>query len=193
MLPALRQTGGDVVSAMQVGGARSMGNAGRRLRETLVVVEVALAIVLLVGGALFARSFLTILRVDAGFDAANVLVADIHVPEGSHRTRGEELAVAALERLREAPRVVAAGAGNMTPHGSRLYSSGFRLPGMTRDGEPLVATALHSVITPGFVEALNVRLVAGRFLTEDTTSPSIAMLVNERAAAIAPAEVLVSE
>ena len=181
VLPALRQTGANLVSAMQVGGIRSMGNAGRRLRETLVVIEVALAIVLLVGGALFARSFVTLLRVDAGFDAADVLVADVHVPEGSHRTRGEELAVAALERLREAPRVVAAGAGNMTPHGSRLYSSGFRLPGMTtRDGEPLVATALQSVITPGFEEALKMRLAAGRFLTtEDTTSPIIAMLVNE--------------
>lgn len=181
VLPALRQTGVDLASAIQVGGIRSMGNAGRRLRETLVVAEVALAIVLLVGGALLARSFVTLLSVDAGFDAANVLVADIHVPEGSHQTRGEELAVATLERLREVPRVVVAGAGNMTPHGSLLYSSGFRLPGMTtRDGEPLVATALHSVITPGFAEALNIRLVAGRFLTiEDTTSPIIAMLVNE--------------
>ena len=181
VLPALRQTGVDLASAIQVGSIRSMGNAGRRLRETLVVAEVALAIVLLVGGALLARSFVTLLSVDAGFDAANVLVADIHVPEGSHETRGEELAVATLERLREVPRVVAAGAGNMTPHGSLLYSSGFRLPGMTtRDGEPLVATALHSVITPGLAEALNMRLVAGRFLTiEDTTSPIIAMLVNE--------------
>ena len=181
VLPALRQTGVDLVSAMQVGGNRSMGNAGRRLRETLVVVEVALAIVLLVGGALFARSFVNLLRVDAGFDAANVLVADVQVPEGSHPSRAEELAVATLERLRDLPQVVAAGAGNMTPHGSRLYSSGFRLPGMaTRDGEPLVATALQSVITPGFAEALNMRLVAGRLLAiEDTTSPIIAMLVNE--------------
>ena len=181
VLPALRQTGVDLSSAIQVGGIRSMGNAGRRLRETLVVAEVALAIVLLVGGALLARSFVTLLSVDAGFDAANVLVADIHVPEGSHETRGEDLAVATLERLREVPQVVVAGAGNMTPHGSLLYSSGFRLPGMTtRDGEPLVATALHSVITPGFAEALNMRLVAGRFFTtEDTTSPIIAMLVNE--------------
>ena len=181
VLPALRQTGVDLVSAIQSGGIRGTGNAGRRLRETLVVVEVALAIVLLVGGALFARSFVALLGVDAGFDAAGVLVADVHVPEGSHETRGEELAVAALERLRELPRVAAAGAGNMTPHGSRLYSSGFRLPGMTtRDGEPLVATALHSVVTPGFAEALNMRLVAGRFLTrEDTTAPIIAMLVNE--------------
>ena len=181
VLPALRQTGVDLVSAIQVGGNRSMGSAGRRLRETLVVVEVALAIVLLVGGALFARSFVELLSVDAGFDAANVLVADIHVPEGAHLTRGEELAVGTLERLREVPRVVAAGAGNMTPHGGRLYSSGFRLPGMTtRDGEPLVATALHSVITPGFAEALGMRLADGRLLTvEDTTSPIIAMLVNE--------------
>jgi len=87
VLPALRQTGVDLVGAMQVGGIRSMGNAGRRLRETLVAVEVALAVVLLVGGTLFARSFVTLLRVDAGFDAANVLVADIHVPEGSHPHR----------------------------------------------------------------------------------------------------------
>ena len=181
VLPALRQTGVDLISAIHAGGVRSMGNAGRRLRETLVVVEVALAIVLLVGGALLARSFVALLRVDAGFDAANVLVGDIQVPEGSHEMRSEELAIGALERLRELPHVVVAGAGNMTPHGSRLYNSGFRLPGMTtRDGEPLVATALHSVITPGFAEALKMRLVAGRFLNiEDTTSPLIAMLVNE--------------
>ena len=181
VLPALRQTGLDLATAIQVGGSRSMGSAGRGLRETLVAVEVALAIVLLVGGALCARSFVKLLSVDAGFDAANVLVADIHVPEGSRPTRGEELAVATLERLREVPRVVAAGAGNMTPHGGRLYNSGFRLPGMTTpDGEPLVATALHSVITPGFAEALNMRLAAGRFLAvEDTTAPIIAMLVNE--------------
>ncbi len=61
VLPALRQTGVDLVSAIQVGGNRSMGSAGRRLRETLVVVEVVLAIVLLVGGALFASSFVKLL------------------------------------------------------------------------------------------------------------------------------------
>ena len=104
VLPALRQTGVDLASAIQVGGIRSMGNAGRRLRETLVVAEVALAIVLLVGGALLARSFVTLLSVDAGFDAANVLVADIHVPEGSHQTRGEELGLCLpgrSEKIRE--------------------------------------------------------------------------------------------
>ena len=57
VLPALRQTGVDLVSAIQVGGIRSMGNAGRRLRETLVVVEVALAIVLLVGGRTLGAQF----------------------------------------------------------------------------------------------------------------------------------------
>lgn len=64
---------------------------------------------------------------------------------------------------------------------ARLADAATGLPGIaTRDGEPLVATALQSVITPGFAEALNMRLVAGRFLAiEDTTSPIIAMLVNE--------------
>ena len=181
-LPALRYSRVALAPSMQAGGARAVGPSGRGLRRGLLVVESALAVVLLVGAALFARSLVALLDVDAGYDPADVLVADVSVSEEDGQTnRTEQLLVAVLERVRGAPGVRAAGAGSMAPFGDSIYSWGFNLPGMaTADGEPLAARALASIVTPGYVEALNIRLTDGRdFTMADTTSPLIAMLVNE--------------
>ena len=167
---------------MQAGGARAVGSSGGGLRRGLLVVESALAVVLLVGAALFARSLVALLDVDAGYDPANVLVADVSISEHDGKTnRTERLLAAVLERVRGAPGVRAAGAGSMAPFGDFIYSWGFNLPGVAAaGGEPLVARALASIVTPGYVEALSIPLTDGRvFTTADTTSPVIAMLVNE--------------
>ena len=77
--------------------------------------------------------------------------------------------------------VRAAGAGDMAPFGSVLSGFGFTLPGMTTaDGRPVVATALRAVVTPGYAEALGMRLKEGRFFrADDTTSAIRPMLVND--------------
>ena len=181
-LPALRHSRVALAPSMQAGGARAAGSSGGGLRRGLLVVESALAVVLLVGAALFARSLVALLDVDAGYDPANVLVADVSISEQDGQTnRTEQLLVAVLERVRGAPGVRAAGAGSMAPFGDFIYSWGFNLPGVaTAGGEPLVARALASIVTPGYVEALSIPLTDGRvFTTADTTSPVIAMLVNE--------------
>lgn len=150
----------------------------RTHRRALLIVEAALAVVLLVGATLLARSFVKIVQVDTGYDPANVLTADLIVTGASDSSR---LAVSVLERLRGIPGVRAAGAGSMAPFGNRIISAGFQLPGMTTaDGSPLVAHAYLAVITPGYAEALGMRLLEGRFFREaDTASPILPMLVNE--------------
>jgi putative ABC transport system permease protein len=184
MLPAIRSSRVDLAAVMHAGDGRSVGASasGVRVRRVLLIVEAALAVVLLVGATLLARSFVSLMQVDAGYDRANVLTADLYMPASANdTTRGMRIAMAVLDRVRAMPGVVAAGAGTMTPFGSTLSSSGFLLPGMTTaDGQPLMARALQAVVTPGHAEALGLRLKAGRFLrADDSHAATIAMLVNE--------------
>jgi putative ABC transport system permease protein len=180
--PALRGSRVDVVAAMQAGSARTVGGSGARLRRSLLIVEAALAVVLLVGAALVGRSFVELVRVDAGYEPAGVLTADLRLPEGARSPqRTWQVTLATLDRLRAMPGVRAAGAGDMAPFGSVLSSFGFALPGtIGADGRPVVATALRAVITPGYAEALGMRLKEGRLFNAHEAAAGVrAMLVNE--------------
>ena len=74
MAPALQATRPDLASSMKEEGRGSSGSAARkRLRDSLIVAEVALAFVLLVGSGLMMRSFFRLMTVDTGFDATNIL------------------------------------------------------------------------------------------------------------------------
>ncbi len=180
--PAFRGSRVDLAASMQAGGPRSVGGSGSRMRRVLVALEAALAVVLLVGAALLARSFVELLRVDAGYDPVNVLTADVRLsaPAGAD-ARTSELTVSIVERLRGMPGVRDAGAGDMAPFGSMLSAYGFGLPGLTGpDGKPLTATSLRSIVTPGYAEALGMRLKEGRlFRAEDRSSAIRPILVNE--------------
>jgi putative ABC transport system permease protein len=78
LAPALQATKPDLASAMKEGGRGATGDAGRRrLRGALVVIEVALAFVLLVGSGLLLRSFYRMLSVETGFDSTNVITMSL--------------------------------------------------------------------------------------------------------------------
>jgi putative ABC transport system permease protein len=80
LAPALHATKPDLSSAMKEGGRGVSGDtARRRLRSTLVVVEVALAFMLLVGSGLLVRSFFRMMNVDMGFDATNVITMNVPI------------------------------------------------------------------------------------------------------------------
>jgi putative ABC transport system permease protein len=180
--PALRGSRVALATLMQVGGPRSTGTSGGYVRRVLLAAEAALAVVLLVGAALLARSFAELVRVDAGYDPANVLTADVRLPDAAGtEARRSMLAVSMVERLRSLPGVRSAGAGDMAPFGSMLSSFGFTLPGMTTaEGRPVAVTALRAIVTPGYAEALGMRLKEGRFFdAEDTGSAIRSILVNE--------------
>ena len=172
----------DLPSAAQVAGLRGGIVSGGHMGQALVVMEAALAVVLLVGATLLGRSFVALLHVDAGYQPAGVLTADVSVVAGSDRQiRMAQLAEMLVERLRAAPGIHAVGLGSMAPFGSILNSAGFALPGIaTPSGQPVVARALQTVVTPGYAEALGLRLKEGRFfVAADIASPTIAMIVNE--------------
>src|SRR5207237_8968920 len=167
---------------MQAGGPRSVGTSGGRIRRVLLALEAALAVVLLVGAALLARRFAELVRGDPGYDPTNVLTADVRLPAtAGPEALSSQLAVAMVEPLRTIPGVSAAGGGDMAPFGSMISGFGFSIPGMARaDGRPVMATALRAIITPGYVEALGMRLREGRiFRADDMTSAIRPILVNK--------------
>jgi putative ABC transport system permease protein len=186
LFPALRGSRVDLHAIMQAGsGGRSIANVGSRARRALLIVEAALAVVLLVGATLLGRSFERLLGVDGGYDRVDVLTADVHMPPrtgdaAADATAALQFNATVLERVRALPGVRAAGAGSLSPFGAYLSIVGFNLPGvMTADGHEVTAHALQAIVTPGYAEALGLHLEAGRLpRAEDASSPVIAMLVN---------------
>ena len=145
------------------------------------MLQAGLAVSLLVVGMLLARSFVALTTVDPGYSPDNVLTVGIRVPGGFEASdERKRLMQATLERVRAVPGVVAAGGSNMMPLDNRAYLAGFPLrpiPDVRR--RPAVATALRYAITPGYAEALRLRLVDGRFFDDrDPPSGVLKIIVN---------------
>ena len=179
VLPGLRASGGDFTNILRSGV--TPGTRNKRLGASLLLVEAALCVLLLVGSGLLLRSFARLAQVDPGFDASNVLMARLYLSPGERPPDvARDLVDRILDRVRAQPGVVAAGAANMAPFVRATAISGFTIPGTGPDGGPLVARALTYVVTPGYAEAVRLRLREGRFFEPpDLASGATPMLVND--------------
>ena len=181
IFPALRAFGGDLHSGVQQSG-RGTSGGHQRARRTLVVAEVALALVLLVSAGLLLRSLQRLFSTDAGFDASRVLTMQVN--EASHRYDKDparlEFFREALEAVRAVPGVESAGFTSQLPLSgqSDVYGMYFAKdgPASYKDEQP----ALRYAVTPGYFEAMRIALRRGRtFNDRDTaTSPRVA-IINE--------------
>ncbi|HEY6805733.1 MAG TPA: ABC transporter permease [Pyrinomonadaceae bacterium] len=131
LVPALRNSEQHLYETLIDGGRGSMSASRRRLGSALVVMEVALAVILLVGGGLMLKSFVHLMRVDPGFDPHQVLRLDLGLPAAKYsepqkqRAFYEEL----LGRLRNLPGVESVGATTQTPLSPGDNWSGFAIEG----------------------------------------------------------------
>ncbi|HSL82575.1 MAG TPA: FtsX-like permease family protein, partial [Thermoanaerobaculia bacterium] len=136
-------------------------------RGALVVTQLALAVTLLVGAGLTARSYLRLLGVETGFDAEDVLAVRIDFPEeGFPVERRRSLAGEIRQRLAALPGVEGAAATVGGLHSGFNLANEFAVPG----GEPLPTggypVGQWRVVTPGYFEVLDVPLLRGRTITE---------------------------
>src|SRR5205085_5550653 len=104
LLPAIRATSTNLQKMLRAGSRGTVGNAGQRLRSGLVIAEVALAVILVVGAGLAAKSFLRLLDVDPGFNAKNVLTVKLDIP-GRHDQDRVQYYEALLARIGAVPGV----------------------------------------------------------------------------------------
>ena len=175
-----------VAPLAMLGGSDRSGTTDRRsgrLRQLLVVTQVAMATVLLVGSGLVLRSFQKLRDVNPGFRADSVFTFRIALPRSRYST---SQAVATfhytmLDRVRALPGVQSAGATGYLPLAG--YSS--LMDPLRLDGHPLPPGVLpplaeFRVATPGYFETMGIPLIAGRLLDRsDTDRISGAVLVSE--------------
>jgi predicted permease len=176
-VPALRSTRRDLRASLSSGTRSAPGGHGR-LRGSLVVSEIALALVLLAGAGLMTRSVLHMRRVDLGFRPDHVVSMTIDLPEASYPTGAsmQEFHRRVLERLSATPSASAAGAVNWRPLGGALVSGDFKIEG----AEPIPSrlNVDKPSVSPGYFAAMGIRLVRGRDFTmrDDERAPGVVVV-----------------
>ena len=158
------------------------GRGRRRARGALVIVEVALAVVLLVGAALFIGSFVNVMRVDLGFRSDHVLTAQVF-PRTSPGSAPPDLRLAFAEivdRARQLPGVIdAAAAAPGIPLRFNAWIDALRWPGQPLD--PTMAVSVK-VVTAGYHRTLAIPLRSGRSFSDDDRAGAEAVVILSDAA-----------
>jgi predicted permease len=161
------------------------GRRARRMRQGLVVAQVALAFVLLAGSGLLLVSFRELLHVYPGFDVRGVATAVTSVPESLYPKDADvrELMDRTLAAIRSIPGVTATGATTTIPWGRNHSDSVILAEGyIMKPGESVISPE-QVVVTPGYFEAMRIPMLAGRaFDARDNESAPGAIIVDERLA-----------
>ncbi len=180
--PALRIARGEIEGALREAG-RHWTAGHHRLRTTLVTLQVALALVLLVGAGLLIRSFQRVLNVPAGFDPHHLVTISTQVPQSA---RTPELRTAVYHRMRDllqsVPGVESVACVSRLPlMGSNLGSWLF-VEGRSVPGEPGFDVE-YRVAAPEYFSTMRIPLRSGRLFDQrDSASPGTVLLINEAAA-----------
>ena len=173
-------------------GTRVTGGRAARVRDALVVVEVALAVVLLVGGGLLARSFLALTSVNPGFSADQVLAGSVALPAARYGDPAARRAFVdeALARLSALPGVERAALVNRLPFGGGNVLVGVELAGKPQpDGKPVLVD--RRVVSPGYFAAMGIPMLDGMTFGVEHRADSddrVAMLNATMAARFWPGE-----
>jgi predicted permease len=166
------------VMKMDLAGRLGVTNSGlsgkrTRVRDALVVVQVALCLGLLVSAGLFIRTLQNAYQTDLGFDPTHVLVARMVFPGASPPPRSELQRI--RNRMKRIPGVEAVGFTNMAPlSGSRMFVSGLESAGFTRKHHADAAT-----VVDGYFSTLGVPLLRGRPFSDLPPGNDKVVLVNE--------------
>jgi putative ABC transport system permease protein len=185
LLPALASSGIQLTPALKDGTPGS-GSSRRTdlLRQTLVVAEVALAVMLVVGAALLLRSFSKVSATAPGVDTARVLTARLTLPAARYTTEEatNRFYVRLMERLSANPEVEAAAATSYIPVGGGGFGLGrvFLAEGWPAPPAGPDVGAQWNVVTPDYFRAVGIPLSRGRaFDHRDTATSTPVMIVSE--------------
>ena len=163
ILPGLTASRTSPAVALQDSTARSTGG-GRRLRDALVVGEIAAALVLVIGATLLVRSYAELRSVDPGYRVEGVLTTNVTLAPANHPGEGDvtRFFQQVLERISGLPGVAAAGAVSNLPLATKLGDLNFTIEGQARPDGEVSPRADWQAVTPGYFAAMRIPLLAGR-------------------------------
>jgi putative ABC transport system permease protein len=183
MAPAWQSASANQSEALKEGGRSSgEGSRGRRVRHTLVVIEVAVALVLLVGGGLLARSLAVIAKTDLGFNPRNVLALSIELPRYKYPedSRVIQFYEQVVERIAALPGVQSVGVGSSVLLGPLPSSSTLSVEGRPAPRNAVNIPVPFDTVTNGYFATLGISLTRGRlFAPEDHAVAPARVIVNQ--------------
>jgi len=195
LLPAWMLSGTDLQSSLREGGGRTSESRRRRwLRESLVVAETALCLVLLVCAALMVQSLARLRAVDPGFDPSGVAVMRVNVPE-SRYPETEQIGrfyQDVIDRVSALPGAESAGAIMALPLSGSAATLTFYIDGQPQPEPENEPVAEYQVVSPDYFTTMRIPLLAGRFFTgydnNDEDSPGVAVVSEAMARRFFPGE-----
>jgi putative ABC transport system permease protein len=189
LIPAFASAKPELTEVLKEGGRSSTTGARRnQVRNSLVVAEIALALVLLVGAGLLLKSYARVQNIDPGFDRRNILTAELDLSETKYPQRGSDnynhgAAMTnfwneALRRVQQLPGVEAAGLTVVLPLSGSNTDSSFAIEGRElRPSEPGPDEELR-IVTADYFRVLRTPLLRGRFFSEgdNVDAPGVAII-----------------
>jgi predicted permease len=188
IMPAMRASS-DLERSLRAGARGNIGGGGQKLRATLVVAEVALAMILVIGAGLAMKSFGRLMDVNPGFEPSNALVVTMSVPSKYEGQTAMDYYQRVLTTIRALPGVEAAGAIRDLPLRGNGEMSGVTIPGRATAASEAPTVQRHQVSTDYF-KAMGIPLKAGRSfeMTDRTDAPLVFVVSEELARRFWPGE-----
>jgi len=167
-VPALRYARARVTSGLRGSRTASAGRERHRTRNTLVIIQVSLAFLLLICSGLMLRTFHALIHVDAGYDTAAKIqtvaldIPEAEVPKDEEAFRRQQ---AILEKIEAIPGVQSASFGNAIPMDDNGWRDQIAVQDHPDDGSSATRLPRFTFGAPGFLKTLGIPLVAGRDFT----------------------------
>ena len=180
--PALTSAGPKLTDTLKDGGRSGTASRGARVRSAFVVVEIALALILLVGAGLLLRSFVTLLRVDPGFDPARTMTVKVSIPttKYSDAPRQQAFFNQLFERIDAIPGVVASGSTSFLPMAGLGAATNFEIVGQPKPERGQSPVTDVRVVDHNYFKAMGVPLVRGRaFDSRDDGTKIRRIIINQ--------------
>jgi predicted permease len=172
--------------SLKEGGHAGIGSRGRaRLRNGLVIAEIALALILLVGAGLMARSFVAMSRERTNLDPRGVLTGAVTLPVATYPDDAARLAFfdAVMPRIAALPGVTCASGTNVLPLGRSSWTRSLMIDGQEYEGDEDHPITSYGVIRPDYFRSLGIPMRSGRdFNASDVHRGASVAIVNESAA-----------
>ena len=182
LIPALTASHGALTTALKEGGRSMSAARGNRARRAFVVVEVALALVLLAGAGLLIRSFISVLNVDAGFDPARTLTMTVALPGSRYGEPAQRVQFfqRLFNRIDALPGIEAAGAASFLPIAGLGAATSYDVIGQPKQPAGQDHVADVRVVTNQYFKAMGIPLLKGRLFNEQDKADSTGrIIINE--------------
>ncbi len=182
LLPALRLTKINLAQVLNTEGSRGSSGAGKgRLRNMLVIAQVAVSMVVLITAGLFVRSMQGVQNINPGFEVSNRLLVSFDPSlQGYDEAKGRALYRHLLDQVRGLPQVTSATIVSPPPLDFISNSADVRIEGSDAPPDAKPVPVLRSIVGSRYFETVNTRLVQGRdFAESDTPESPKVVIINE--------------